>query len=357
MSRVAFEGGYVRSFSRRPQRPGFTLIELLVVIAIIAILIALLLPAVQQAREAARRTQCRNNLKQLGLAIHNYESTYTRFPSSGEGTLITGSWWNGETSSGLPGVREFWPQSTFTLVLPFIDQAPIYNLMNLSLHYSNAANKTAAKSKIAAFLCPSNAITSADSASYGLADYMPVAYVDLDPTTGLRNPTTYLRNGGLGLSGNRIAALTDGTTNTVLIFEDAGKPSNIGGAYSVVTKFPNQGVDQAEMFATATAPAALNGPQTAPNRWADPDTGNGVSGPPANRGGIINNNRSPNGGPSTCPWSTNNCGPNDEPFSLHTGGCHALLGDGGVRFISENVDLQIVRRLCDPSDGETLGEF
>ncbi|MBI1346079.1 DUF1559 domain-containing protein [bacterium] len=344
--------------SPRHSSRGFTLIELLVVIAIIAILIALLLPAVQQARESARRTQCRNNLKQLGLACHNYESTFTVFPSSGEGTLITGTWWNGNTSAGLPGTRVFFPQSTFTLILPYIDQAPVYNQMNLGLHYSNTVNRTAAKTKIAGFLCPSNAITTADPASYGLADYMPVAYVDLDPVTGLRNPNQYLKNGALGLSGNKMSALTDGTTNTVLMFEDAGKPGSIGGNYDAVAKFPNQGVDPTQMMATQNAvPSALNGNYSAPNRWADPDTGNGVSGPPANRGGIINNNKSPNGGPSTCPWSTNNCGPNDEPFSLHTGGCHALLGDGSVKFLSENLDLQIIRRLCDPADGETIGDF
>ena len=97
--------------------------------------------------------------------------------------------------------------------------------------------------------------------------------------------------------------------------------------------------------------------RTAPNRWADPDNGSGVSGPPMNRGKIINNNYTPVGGPSNCPWSLNNCGPNDEPFSFHTGGCHAGLGDGSVRFISDSTDSDIIRRLCSRADGETIGEF
>ena len=100
------------------RKKGFTLIELLVVIAIIAVLIALLLPAVQQAREAARRTQCKNNMKQMGLAIHNYESTYKLFPSSGEGKNLS------------LGVTVFFPQSFFTLALPYLDQGPVYQLMN-----------------------------------------------------------------------------------------------------------------------------------------------------------------------------------------------------------------------------------
>src|ERR1700758_1171263 len=100
---------------RRHSSRGFTLIELLVVIAIIAVLIALLLPAVQQAREAARRTQCKNNLKQMGLGLHNYESTFKVFPSSGESPLPSNT-----------GLTVFFPASTFSLILPYIDQAPIY---------------------------------------------------------------------------------------------------------------------------------------------------------------------------------------------------------------------------------------
>ena len=156
---------------------GFTLIELLVVIAIIAVLIALLLPAVQQAREAARRTQCKNNMKQLGLAAFNYESTYSRFPASGKGIDFS-------------KINLFaFPVSTFTHLLPYTDQAPVYNSYNFGLHYSNSANSnnaTAAKTKISAFLCPSNAITTSDTKGYGQTDYMPVAFVDIDPTTGLR---------------------------------------------------------------------------------------------------------------------------------------------------------------------------
>ena len=116
------------------------------------------------------------------------------------------------------------------------------------------------------------------------------------------------------------------------------------------------------MFSAANqVPGTYGGNFSAPNRWADPDNGSGVSGPPnmtaTNAKNIINNNNNPKGGPADCPWNVNNCGPNDEPFSLHTGGCQAVLADGSVRFLSENLDKHIIRRLCNPGDGEVVGEF
>jgi prepilin-type N-terminal cleavage/methylation domain-containing protein len=336
---------------------GFTLIELLVVIAIIAILIALLLPAVQQAREAARRTQCKNNLKQIGLACHNYESTYSRFPSSGESTDTR------------VFDRRFFPVSLYVAILPYVEQDNVYNKMNLGLHYSNAVNAPLCKTSIPAFQCPSNAITKPDSLQYGITDYMPIAYVDIDPITGLRNP----RVAGVALNADAPGALgfarkmsdtTDGLSNTILVIEDAGKLSQQSGSYdaAVQTYGGAPGIDPSQMFAVKNVvPGSFGGNFTAPNRWADPDNGSGVSGPPnmtaSNATNIINNNSTPKGGPAGCPWSANNCGPNDEPFSLHTGGCQAVLGDGSVRFLSENLDRHTVRRLCNPSDGEVLGEF
>ena len=351
-------GTGIRSRSR-----GFTLIELLVVIAIIAVLIALLLPAVQQAREAARRTQCKNNLKQLGLALFNYESTYSRFPAAGKGVNFAAV-----------NLQAF-PVSLFTATLPYIDQAPAYNRYDFNYHYSasptsvpgGAVNNAAvSKTKVTPFLCPSNAITSADAQGYGQADYMPVAFVDIDPVTGIRNGQNGVAGGAngttlgatrdsiLGLYGNAIAAVTDGTSNTIAIVEQAGRPSNLIGKYPQSLYIGGApGWDATQMPGGGT--------KTAPNRWADSDSGAGVSGPPnatiGNLKGIFNNNKTPNGGPVDCPWTTNNCGPNNEPFSLHIGGAHALLGDGTVRFISENIDTQTARRLFGRDDGETVGEF
>ncbi len=362
--------------SKKPFRKAFTLIELLVVIAIIAVLIALLLPAVQQAREAARRTQCKNNIKQMGLAAHNYEGTYGRFPTAGEGLAL-----------GNPYQKALFPVSFYIQALPFIDQAPLYNQFNFAFHYSEGTvtgNATAAKSKIPPFLCPSNAINAADTLGFGLCDYMPIAYVDLCPTSGVslgsggacvggvRDPVQAAnwgsaKDSAFGLFGNRIGDTTDGTSNTIAIFEDAGRTSlqTVGGNYvqaqllSAVPPYNNGGTVPGW---TAGNMCGASGTKTCPNRWADGDTGNGVSGSPyaitiGSSQGIINQNSTPVGGPATCPWSTNNCGPNDEPFSLHVGGCHALLADGSVRFISQNVDTDTIRKLCDRADGGVVGDF
>ena len=343
------------------RRRGFTLIELLVVIAIIAVLIALLLPAVQQAREAARRSTCKNSLKQMGLAIHNYEETYRKLPSSGEFT----------DRSVSPYYRSFTPTATFTQLLPFADQAVVYNQMDFTQHYtfgytsptSKTSNAQAASTIIASFLCPSNGYTTPDSKAFGQTDYMPVAYTDID-STGARVSL------GVGVdvdsclgNYNKIAATTDGLSNTIMIIEDSGKPADIvgvkyaagnvtGGLQSGVVASALHGVTNA-----ANGPIPAGAPACAPNRWADPDSGSGVSGPPANRGGIINQNKTPAGGPANCLWTTNNCGSNDEPFSFHVGGCHALLGDGSVRFLSENLDTQTVVRLMARADGNVVGEF
>lgn len=347
---------------RLPQVRGFTLIELLVVIAIIAVLIALLLPAVQQAREAARRTQCKNNLKQMGLAVHNYENSYRVFPSSGEST----------DESTSPTTRRFFPVSFFTAVLPLIDQATVYNQYNFSSHYT--LNPTPASAKIPAYLCPSNGTTAADQLGYGLTDYMPVAYVDIG-TNGARGGVagSYTANvqgvdfmGGLGWC-NKISYITDGLSNTILVIEDSGRPTNNGGSYDISSSgalLGVAGVVPTTYYASSQLASSKNAtPYTAggtfgvPGRWADPDSGSGISGPPNMTGQYINQNATPTGGPAGCPWATNNCGPNDEPFSYHIGGCHALLGDGSVRFLSANIDYNNLRKLANPKDGEVLGDF
>ena len=178
-------------------RRGFTLIELLVVIAIIAILIALLLPAVQQARESARRTQCKNNLKQIGLAVHNFESTYSKLPHPGQCDSTGG------------GSTVYMTQSTPTLLLPYVEQANVYALMDHQLTYAQMTTKTtpytltqthpdsigavyhdpdypntvaAAKTQIDAFICPSTPIPSGTRSPdrYGVWDYMFIAVSDVE---------------------------------------------------------------------------------------------------------------------------------------------------------------------------------
>ena len=333
---------------RHVRRRGFTLIELLVVIAIIAVLIALLLPAVQQAREAARRTQCKNNLKQMGLAMHNYHDTFNRLPTSGEGTNWNNSTW--------PTV--FFPVSFFAAILPQIEQTAVAANWDFSVPYNGNANNIAlARTSIPVFLCPSNGMYDTNGGGgYGQVDYMTIAYTDISETTGLRVPAVAPSNRGARADGmltwntSSMGSVTDGLSNTIGLIEDAGRPANLVGKYTALP---------------GAIPAETCGDgYSCPNRWADPDTGNGISGPTnhssysnATKWPLINQNSTPTGGPAECPWTTNNCGPNDEPFSFHTGGVQVLMGDGSVRFLSETLDNTIISRLSKRSDGLPISEF
>ncbi|CAN5628189.1 hypothetical protein BH11PLA2_BH11PLA2_12910 [soil metagenome] len=234
-------------------RNGFTLIELLVVIAIIAVLIGLLLPAVQKVRESAARTSCTNNMKQIGLGLHSYESTNRFLPTSGEG--------NSSDNQG----TVFDVSSTYTQILPYIEQNAAYaQFTDPSRPYDAPQNLngsapvkgvSAGTAKINSFLCPSHPYRQEDPQGYGQVDYMPVAYTDIDPTTGARDqnsPKLYRTPGllrihyevigsgtgsppaiGTVTTGNTTSVLKrsprtmvgtpDGLSNTVAIFEDAGK--------------------------------------------------------------------------------------------------------------------------------------
>lgn len=336
-------GSYcARSF--QAGRRGFTLVELLVVIAIIGILIALLLPAIQAAREAARRSQCMNNMRQVGIAIHNHVTAKRTLPSGGEGTD-----WTTNTTA-------FDTNSTFTQLLPYLEEQTLADLYDYKFPYNDASrpqNQQASKAEIEAYRCPSNAMRQPDPAGYGGVDYMPTVYTDIHPVTGLRDASTPTdrksrADGALALVAAHISKVTDGTSKTIAIAEDAGRNFETVEPFTK-SKYP----DIANIAQDAKTPSG----NRAINRWAEPDTGNGVSGPPNSVAGavkgVINNNKTPQLGPPDCPWSTNNCGPNDEIFSFHPGGAVAVFADGSAHFIDENIEPIAMRALVTRSESDT----
>lgn len=351
------------------QKKGFTLVELLVVIAIIGTLVGLLLPAVQAAREAGRKAQCSNNVRQISLGSLNYESATRKYPTSGEGKVGNVNYMN---------VNSF-----FVQILAYIEQSNIGNQWNMKRPYWHVSNMALAATKIGTFECPSNGITKDEYGGtcslatpgykfYGQTHYMPVAYTDLDRSTGKRLASAY-KVGLLSYDqSSRVSSAVDGTSKTVVFFEDAGRDRMNGGKRSPIlgtntvwvrsNSGPVKSGDADWMDGVSPDMPVGDGTAigTCPNRWADPDNASGVSGPPNEEGvasrtqSIINNTRNPIGGTSaTCTWDLNNCGPNDEPFSFHGGGgCFGGLADGSVSWFGQDLDVQVLRQLCDPADGE-----
>jgi prepilin-type N-terminal cleavage/methylation domain-containing protein/prepilin-type processing-associated H-X9-DG protein len=339
-------------------RRGFTLIELLVVIAIIAILIALLLPAVQQAREAARRTQCRNNLKQIGLALHNYESTHGIFPI-GYLDVFRGN---------APSRDGGWAWDAY--LLPFVDQAPLYNTLDFTRHpYGNTTNGSSTTGNVAAmsviqpaFQCPSDTgpSTRADNAgsapnglaSHALSDYMgSIGAFDGDACDDT-NPIVVrpARCNGLLVCNDarKIRDVTDGTSNVIAVGEVMYIPSgqDVNGA--------NIGSDRSYQYGNITTGGGPNCNQVGVNQ----------------NGGFnhLRSTRKKINGPllnASTMWRAFH--------SRHVGGTQFVFCDGSVRFVSENIDHTNTNFVASPSnvngpygtyqrlsginDGQVVGEF
>ena len=382
-----------RTASRPSRHAGFTLVELLVVIAIIGILVGLLLPAVQAAREAARRMQCSNNVKQLGLAVHNFESSYRKLPSSGQ----CGSTGSSTTSYAI--------HSTPTQLLPYIEQTALYNMFDVSAnpftlysatlqsngHYLTPSGaflhrsakgrayddpgfpsgQVAAKIQVSSFICPSapiDGISRDPINGYAGFDYMFPDLSDIDSTVGSASygqrtlPTgsaawlAQVVSGMLTCDGGGFGRVADGTSNTVLMIEDVSRSHPSVSRFGAVSARPSPVSGQADPIAWASG--STDGRRVF--AWADPDAGsNGYSGPsnaisPGSKLAKINNYSSIVGGPPECRWTVNNCGPNDEPFSFHTGGVNAAMGDGSVRFMSAATDGVVLKFMVGAQDGTVV---
>ncbi|QDT56801.1 putative major pilin subunit [Caulifigura coniformis] len=358
------------SVSRRAR--AFTLIELLVVIAIIAILIALLLPAVQQAREAARRSQCQNNMKQIGLALHNYESTYMTFPPGTRG---------GRTFSNA-GVKD--GINWRTSILPYIDQAPVFNQLDFASSFgagqtaaqafANAAGQPSSNIVLSGlvvpgFLCPSSSlevfptsytdhsgVVKTQSATGGGFNNngraMGIQYVGIQ---GAARNFDWIANGndgrnfdcGHGYScvqgmlpvneNKSIASCTDGTSNTILVAEQSGLSGSVNGG---------PGTNRTSNYYGGWSGARQN--------WVPNSS-------------CTNTSDQWQTGTTCLRWAPNSKfehAGNSHPYrnntiinSFHTGGVFVLLADGSVRFISDNIDFQNLKKLAMRDDGQPIGEL
>ena len=305
-------------------RRAFTLIELLVVIAIIAILIALLLPAVQQAREAARRSQCKNNFKQVGLALHNYHESHSLFPP---GSLIA------DSACGFRIQARGWAWSVY--ILPYLDQATVYNQYTFTDFYYNTTvtDWAAGANQIAVYLCPSdnqgfelvsccsnrtngNCTIGSKGDSCDLQDFGITNMAGVSDSVQRRCSSTATRMGVnkdgvlFALSNTKFRDITDGSSNTFLVGEVlGGGPGTNQGFYWNYSNLV--------------------------------DTSDGING---------FNTRL--GTPPTAGWRLEGA-----LSSIHTGGCHMLLADGSVHFLSENIDAGVLKALTTRSGGEVIDQF
>lgn len=320
----------------RPSRHGFTLIELLVVIAIIAVLIALLLPAVQQAREAARRTQCKNNLMQIGLGLQNYIMAHEVLPP---GTL--------NATGPIRSVEDVdqYHMGWMVQILPYLEQGNIFNHVDFTKSVYAPENAAARARRPSVMTCPSDP-GARTGATIGTTNYNGVHNDYEAPIDVNQNGVLYLN------SSVRFEQITDGSSNTIFVMEarqDTG--ADLGWMAGTRSSLRN-GVVWANKPTTTPAPGAAN-PGEMPT---DPLPAEGAAPAPQYESHTVFF-----GGAAAIQQELANLQKNKEyvggPSSFHTGGYHVVLGDGSVRFISVNISVPVLRNLTNRADGEMLDDF
>jgi prepilin-type N-terminal cleavage/methylation domain-containing protein len=338
-------------------RRGFTLVELLVVIAIIAILIGLLLPAVQKVRDAAARTQCSNNLHQLGLALHNYEGAMGHLPPAFRAT-VPPAW------AGLPAYFFSW--SALAELNPYLEQTNIYNTMDLTQpiyvppNYNiSPANQFAVQQVVKLFLCPADRMQPV-SAAYGEPVLGPTNYavcVGTGTTNGGPPFGSPLNSDGMFMAGTglRFTDITDGTSNTAMMSEsllgdgpenDVGPMPSISNAVQLVYAYTGFGTPLSD--AACASATEWNISNRRGFLWASGEM----------RCGSYNHYYTPNAPIYDCvtnDLTTYTSMAFRAARSLHTGGVNLLLGDGSVHFVSQNISPGTWRALATRSGGEVIG--
>ncbi len=301
-----------------PNRRGFTLIELLVVIAIIALLIGLLLPAVQKVREAANRINCSNNLKQMGLGLMNYESTKGGFPPSATATQ--------GPVLGAP----YYPysHSWSAALLPYIEQTAAFNLYDYNADWNNPVNYTAIRTHQKLFICPStpnpervDTNTSAEPAcgDYGainaIKDFVGINCFNLRKITNSNDPRIV---GGMQRDAyTSIQTILDGTSQTILIGEDAGRDPTYNAFRQI----------------NPIQPSKEGG-------WADPNGAYSIDG--SNPDGSV---------PGPCAL---NCSSNSEMYAFHPAGANVVFADGSVHYLSSEINLCTLAALVTKAGSEVI---